>query len=259
MPKVNAPAPPAGPLPALRSRLRDVLHGLAGQETRGGDERLDDLIARSVTLLPPRDPAHGDLATNAGLVLAKHLRMAPRSLAEQLAEQLPGAAGIESAEAAGPGFVNLRVTPAVWGPALRTAAAASADYGRSSMGAGTPVNVEYVSANPTGPLHVGHGRGAVLGDAIASLLAFAGFAVTREYYINDAGGQIEQLARSIHHRYRMAAGLETEPPGNLSTRATICNRLQTTCLPPTPDNRQRPGKTPGSNGSAPPEPRPCWP
>ena len=173
----------------------------------------EQLLQRAVTLSPPRDPAHGDLATNASLVLAKRVGMDPRTFAGRLADALPGVAGIMSAEPAGPGFVNLRIAPSAWIPALRAAVAAGADYGRSAMGGAIPVNVEFVSANPTGPLHVGHGRGAVLGDAMAALLAFAGFDVTREYYINDAGGQIDQLARSIHHRYRMAAGVEDSLPG----------------------------------------------
>ncbi|MCY4431542.1 MAG: arginine--tRNA ligase, partial [Rhodospirillales bacterium] len=173
----------------------------------------EQLLQRAVSLSPPRDPAHGDLATNASLVLAKRVGMDPRAFAGRLSDALPGVAGIMSAEPAGPGFVNLRIAPSAWIPALRAAVAAGADYGRSAMGGAIPVNVEFVSATPTGPLHVGHGRGAVLGDAMAALLAFAGFDVTREYYINDAGGQIDQLARSIHHRYRMAAGVEDSLPG----------------------------------------------
>lgn len=211
-PDVTAPVPGDAPIPALRRHVMEAVRQVAGTSSvPSGD--WEPLLQRAVTLSPPRDPAHGDLATNASLVLAKRVGMSPREFADRLARALLGTAGIESAETAGPGFVNLRIAPSAWIPALRTAAAAGADYGRSGMGEATPINVEYVSANPTGPLHVGHGRGAVLGDATAALLAFAGFTVTREYYINDAGGQIDQLARSLHHRYRMAAGAESAPPG----------------------------------------------
>ncbi len=202
-----------GPLGDLRRRLTEAVRAAAGPATPPEGD-WEPLLASAATLKPPRDPAHGDLATNAGLVLAKRVGMSPRAFAERLARALPGEAGIVTAEPAGPGFVNLRIAPSTWVPALRTAAAAGADYGRSAFGNAQPVNVEYVSANPTGPLHVGHGRGAVLGDAVAALLAFVGFDVTREYYVNDAGGQIDQLARSIHHRYRMAAGVESGLPGD---------------------------------------------
>ena len=209
---MTAPATGAGPLPAVRRHIEEAVRRIVSTAA-APDGDWEQLLQRAVTLSPPRDPAHGDLATNASLVLAKRVGMDPRAFAGRLADALPGVAGIMSAEPAGPGFVNLRIAPSAWIPALRAAVAAGADYGRSAMGGAIPVNVEFVSANPTGPLHVGHGRGAVLGDAMAALLAFAGFDVTREYYINDAGGQIDQLARSIHHRYRMAAGVEDSLPG----------------------------------------------
>ena len=159
-----------------------------------------------VTVEPPRDPSHGDLATNAAMVLAKPAGMNPRALAEALVSELAKAPGVTSAEIAGPGFINLRLDAAAWLAELQTIAALGADYGRSVMGAGTTVNVEYVSANPTGPMHMGHCRGAVVGDALAALLEFAGHKVIREYYVNDAGGQVDVLARSVHLRYREALG-----------------------------------------------------
>ncbi|MEM9501307.1 MAG: arginine--tRNA ligase [Pseudomonadota bacterium] len=160
----------------------------------------------NVTLEPPRDPSHGDLATNAAMVLAKPAKTSPRALAEQIAAKLEAVEGISSAEIAGPGFINLRLDPSVWLAELQTIATLGDDYGKSNVGAGTHVNVEYVSANPTGPMHMGHCRGAVVGDALSSLLEFAGHDVTREYYINDAGGQVDTLARSVHLRYREALG-----------------------------------------------------
>ncbi len=159
-----------------------------------------------VTVEPPRDASHGDLATNAAMVLAKPAGMNPRALAEALVSELAKAPGVTSAEIAGPGFINLRLDAAAWLAELQTIAALGADYGRSVMGAGTTVNVEYVSANPTGPMHMGHCRGAVVGDALAALLEFAGHKVIREYYVNDAGGQVDVLARSVHLRYREALG-----------------------------------------------------
>ncbi len=212
-PPAAAPAAADEPLRVLRRRLAEAVQAAAAPAAPP-DGDWETLLSTAVTLKPPRDPAHGDLATNASLILAKRVGMNPRAFADRMARALSGTAGIVSAEPAGPGFVNLRIAPSTWIPALRTAGATGADYGRSGFGGGQPVNVEFVSANPTGPLHVGHGRGAVLGDATAALLAFTGFDVTREYYINDAGGQIDQLARSIHHRYRMAAGVETAAPGD---------------------------------------------
>src|SRR5580693_8815566 len=168
-----------------------------------------------VTVEPPRDPAHGDIATNAAMVLAKDAGRKPRELAEAIAEKLRADALVAKADVAGPGFINLTLKPAAWIAALRGAVQLGARYGVSDIGAGVPVNVEYVSANPTGPMHVGHGRGAVFGDALANLLACAGFKVTREYYVNDAGAQVDVLARSAYLRYREALGeaIGTIPEG----------------------------------------------
>lgn len=162
----------------------------------------------NVTLEPPRDPAHGDLATNAAMVLAKPAGLNPRALAEAIVAKLAALPGITSAAIAGPGFINLRLEAGAWLAELQAIARLGAAYGRSAMGEGARVNIEYVSANPTGPMHMGHCRGAVVGDALASLLEFAGHEVTREYYINDAGGQVDVLARSAHLRYREALGEE---------------------------------------------------
>ncbi|HXT08414.1 MAG TPA: arginine--tRNA ligase, partial [Roseiarcus sp.] len=160
------------------------------------------------TVEPPRDPAHGDLATNAAMVYAKEAKAAgvsPRALAESLAEGLRKGEDVAAVEVAGPGFLNIRMKPQVFETVLRTALTEGDAYGRGAARGG-PVNVEYVSANPTGPMHVGHARGAVFGDALAHLLGFAGHAVTREYYINDAGAQVDVLARSAYLRYREALG-----------------------------------------------------
>jgi len=159
-----------------------------------------------VAVEPPRDPAHGDIATNAALVLAKPARANPRVLAAALAERLGARQQVVEATVAGPGFINLRLDTACWHDCLAGILRAGRDYGGSALGAGRTVNVEYVSANPTGPLTVGHARGAVVGDALASLLAKAGYAVTREYYINDAGSQVDVLAGSAYLRYREALG-----------------------------------------------------
>jgi arginyl-tRNA synthetase len=159
-----------------------------------------------VTIEPPRDPSHGDMATNAAMVLAKDAGRKPRELADAIAEKLRADDLIGKVDVAGPGFINLTLKPTAWIDALRDAVELGPQYGKSDIGAGVPVNVEYVSANPTGPMHVGHCRGAVFGDALASLLAFTGFRVTREYYINDAGTQVDQLARSAFLRYREALG-----------------------------------------------------
>ncbi len=159
-----------------------------------------------VTVEPPRDPTHGDIATNAAMVLAKDAGRKPRELAETIAERLRADDLVEKVDVAGPGFINLTLKPAAWVEALRSAVRLGSRYARSDIGAGVPVNVEYVSANPTGPMHVGHCRGAVFGDALANLLAFTGFKVTREYYINDAGAQVDVLARSAFLRYREVLG-----------------------------------------------------
>jgi arginyl-tRNA synthetase len=155
---------------------------------------------------PPRDAGHGDMASNAAMVLAKEAKVKPRDLADQIAAKLRADELIASVDVAGPGFINLTLKPKAWANELRTLLREGASYGRSAIGTGEKVNVEYVSANPTGPMHVGHCRGAVFGDALASLLAFAGYDVAREYYINDAGAQVDVLARSAHLRYREALG-----------------------------------------------------
>ena len=181
---------------------------------------LDDMVASgalpagldmgAVAVEPPRDAAHGDMATNAAMVLAKPAGQPPRALAEGLAARLAGDPRIVSAEVAGPGFLNLRLSPENWRAVVRAALAEGRDFGRSDIGRGVKVNVEFVSANPTGPMHVGHTRGAVFGDALAALLDFAGHEVTREYYINDGGAQVDVLARSAFERYREAHGLSPE-------------------------------------------------
>ncbi len=159
-----------------------------------------------VVVEPPRDPTHGDMATNAAMVLAKDAGKKPRELAEAIATRLRADDKIAKVDVAGPGFINLALKPHVWAEELRLVLEMGKDYGRSAIGKGGKVNVEYVSANPTGPMHVGHGRGAVFGDALANLLAFAGYDVTREYYINDAGAQVDVLARSAFLRYREGLG-----------------------------------------------------
>ncbi|MCB1368402.1 MAG: arginine--tRNA ligase, partial [Rhodobacteraceae bacterium] len=177
---------------------------------------LDDMVAEgvlpdgldftAVAVEPPRDPLHGDMATNAAMVLAKPAGLKPRDIAAMLAKKLIADGRVASAEVAGPGFLNLTLSPVSWAAIIPEALARGGDFGRSAIGAGKKVNVEYVSANPTGPLHVGHTRGAVFGDALASLLAFAGYDVTREYYINDGGAQVDVLARSVYLRYLEACG-----------------------------------------------------
>jgi arginyl-tRNA synthetase len=166
------------------------------------------LDASGIAVEPPRDPAHGDMASNAAMTLARPARMAPRDIAAALAAELARAPGVVAAEVAGPGFLNLRIDPARWFAVLPAILTQGPGFGRSRIGAGRRVNVEFVSANPTGPMHVGHARGAVFGDALAGLLAFAGFEVTREYYVNDGGAQVDVLARSAYERYREACGLE---------------------------------------------------
>jgi arginyl-tRNA synthetase len=180
------------------------------------DGVLDDLVAegalpteldrRNVTVEPPRDPAHGDLATNAAMVLAKGAGTNPRVLAEAIKPKLEALPPVTSVEIAGPGFINLRLKPDAWRDELRTILREGEDYGLSTIGANERVNVEYVSANPTGPLHMGHCRGAVIADSLARVLEAAGFRVTKEYYVNDAGAQVDTLARSVHLRYREALG-----------------------------------------------------
>ena len=183
------------------ARVRAVCAGVLGP---GAD-------TSRVVVEPPRDPNHGDLATNAAMVLAKDAGKKPRELADKIAEALRADELVAEVDVAGPGFINMTLKPHVWGEELRVVLAAGHDYGRSDIGQSEKVNVEYVSANPTGPMHVGHGRGAVFGDALANLLAFAGYEVTREYYINDAGAQVDVLARSAFLRYREALGEDVGP------------------------------------------------
>ncbi|MBK4216439.1 arginine--tRNA ligase [Paracoccus caeni] len=190
----------------LFTDLRGVVLAALDQMTQAG-ELPAGLDFANVAVEPPRDPAHGDMATNAAMVLAKPAQMKPRDIADKLAARLTDDR-ISSAEVAGPGFLNLRLSPAVWQGVVAAAIREGADFGRSDIGTGQKVNVEFVSANPTGPMHVGHVRGAVFGDALANLLAFSGHDVTREYYINDGGAQVDVLARSAYERYREANGLE---------------------------------------------------
>lgn len=163
-----------------------------------------------ISVEPPRDPSHGDMATNAAMVLAKPAGLKPRDLAEKLVAKLAAHEEVEAAEIAGPGFINLRLRSSIWLKVLRAALKAGESFGDSALGRDVPVNVEYVSANPTGPMHVGHARGAVVGDALARLLQKAGHAVTKEYYINDAGAQVDELAKALHKRYLVACGAITQ-------------------------------------------------
>ncbi len=169
-------------------------------------EKRSELDFGRIAVEPPRDASHGDVATNAAMVLAKPLGTNPRALAEIITEKLKEDPDVAEVSVAGPGFINIRIAVGYWQRLLASMITAGTDYGRSTMGEGRKVNVEYVSANPTGPMHVGHCRGAVVGDALANLLSFAGFDVTKEYYINDAGSQIDVLARSVFLRYREALG-----------------------------------------------------
>jgi arginyl-tRNA synthetase len=183
------------------SRIKNVLEGL--EIVR---EKRDELDFGRVSVEPPRDASHGDVATNAAMVLAKPLGLNPRALADLIVAELKNDPEVADVSVAGPGFINVRLSVAYWQKLLAAVVTEGTDYGRSSLGVGRKVNVEYVSANPTGPMHVGHCRGAVVGDALANLLAFAGYEVTKEYYINDAGSQIDVLARSAFLRYREALG-----------------------------------------------------
>ncbi len=166
------------------------------------------LDVTGVLVEPPRDPQHGDMATNAAMVLAKRASKAPREIAALLAGRLAGCDGVATVDVAGPGFINMRLEAAFWHQALARIIASGERYGAFDMGRGKKINVEFVSANPTGPLHVGHGRGTVFGDVLAALLERAGYDVTREYYVNDAGAQVDALARSVHQRYLEALGCE---------------------------------------------------
>ncbi len=187
----------------VHSRILAALQALQGEGALPAG-----LDFANVEVSPPREAAHGDLACNAGLVLAKAARMKPRDIAEKLAHKLKGEAEIAAVEVAGPGFLNMSFVPAFWQGVIAAILKEGANYGRVDLGHGERVNVEYVSANPTGPMHVGHCRGAVFGDALANLLDFVGYRVTREYYVNDAGAQVDALARSAYLRYREALGEE---------------------------------------------------
>jgi arginyl-tRNA synthetase len=190
---------------SLYAHYAALLDGVLDElESEGG--LLGGLPRRAVAVEPPRDPAHGDLATNAAMVLAKGAGTNPRALAGLIAPKLEKLSAVTSVEIAGPGFINMRLSSDAWRDELEAILAEGDAYGRSRIGEGERVNVEYVSANPTGPMHMGHCRGAVVGDSLANLLEAAGYGVTREYYVNDAGAQVDALARSVHMRYREALG-----------------------------------------------------
>ncbi len=184
-------------------RVKDAVETLELKTKEGGSPDLSRLVVEA-----PRDPAHGDVSTNAAMLLAKSVGENPRALAERIATALRAQGGLKAVDVAGPGFINIRFDDAYWQGVLRAILSTGDQFGRSTLGGGEKVNVEYVSANPTGPMHVGHCRGAVVGDALANLLDFAGYAVTKEYYINDAGAQIDVLAQSALLRYREALGEE---------------------------------------------------
>ncbi|CEJ13379.1 Arginine--tRNA ligase [bacterium YEK0313] len=190
--------------------VRDAVRALAGDGVVVAEASLDRIVVEA-----PRDASHGDLATNAAMVLSKEAGLKPRDLADKLVARLAGLPDVAKAEIAGPGFINLSLKASVWPQVLKAAIAAGDAYGRSAIGGAAKVNVEYVSANPTGPMHVGHCRGAVFGDALANLLAAAGYDVTREYYINDAGAQVQVLGRSAYLRYREALGETVTIPEGL--------------------------------------------
>jgi arginyl-tRNA synthetase len=192
------------------AHIRSAVEALAAAGAFPRPPELERIVVE-----PPRDAAHGDFATNAAMALAKDACLKPRELAERLAAELRKRPEITKVEVAGPGFINMTLDPSVWRQALHEAILAGPDFGCSDIGKSESVNVEYVSANPTGPMHVGHCRGAVFGDALANLLAFAGHAVTREYYINDAGAQVDVLARSAYLRYREALGEKITIPEGL--------------------------------------------
>ena len=187
------------------SRITDRVHSAVEALAKAGAFPVPQNLSR-VTVELPREAGHGELATNAAMVLAKEVGWKPRDLAERIAAELRNCSEVTRAEIAGPGFINLTLDADVWRAELKAAIEAGVNYGRSDLGKSEKVNVEYVSANPTGPMHVGHCRGAVFGDALANVLAYVGFAVTREYYINDAGAQVDALARSAFLRYREALG-----------------------------------------------------
>jgi arginyl-tRNA synthetase len=180
--------------------------GAALAALKSGGGLPSDLDVTGIDVEPARDPSHGELACNAAMVLARRAQMKPRDIAALIVDKLAGSDGFKKLEIAGPGFINITLEPRLWQSIVGTVLSSGANFGRSEIGGAEKVNVEYVSANPTGPMHVGHCRGAVFGDALANLLAFAGYAVTREYYINDAGAQVDTLARSAFLRYREALG-----------------------------------------------------
>ncbi|HEX8414676.1 MAG TPA: arginine--tRNA ligase [Sphingomicrobium sp.] len=190
---------------SLYARYAALLDGVLNELVAEGALPAD-LDRSNVAVEPPRDPAHGDLATNAAMVLAKAAKTNPRALADLIRPKLEASVAVTSVDVAGPGFINLRLQPDAWRDELQTIVREGDSYGKSEVGKGERVNVEYVSANPTGPMHMGHCRGAVVGDSLALLLQAAGFRVTKEYYVNDAGSQVETLARSVHLRYREALG-----------------------------------------------------
>ena len=187
------------------NHYRQAIGEIVGCLSASGDLP-PDLGLDRISVEPPRDPSHGDISTNVAMVLAKPAKRKPRELAELIAAGLRDADGVKSVEIAEPGFINLRLEAGLWQRQIAEIVHAGIAYGDTDIGAGQPINVEYVSANPTGPMHVGHARGAVIGDVLASLLSKAGFDVTREYYINDAGVQVDVLARSAYLRYREALG-----------------------------------------------------
>ncbi|PHS78858.1 MAG: arginine--tRNA ligase [Rhodospirillaceae bacterium] len=198
----------------LFTHFREAIVGLITELTEAGDLPAG-LDASRITVEPPRDPSHGDITTNAAMVLSKPAKMSPREIAALLAAKAENLNGVQAVEIAGPGFLNMRLSDDFWHARLRDVLDAGVAYGDSALGAASKVNVEYVSANPTGPMHVGHARGAVFGDVLATLLEKAGFDVTREYYINDAGAQVKVLARSAHLRYLEALGDEITIPEGL--------------------------------------------
>ena len=189
----------------LKTRIEAVIGKLAAEGLLP-----QGLDTSKVSAEPPREASHGDVATNAAMVLAKPTGKPPKELAALLVERLKKVADVTDASVAGPGFINLKLADEIWRSALRDVLAEGPSYGDCTTGQGEKINVEYVSANPTGPMHVGHARGAVVGDALARLLAKAGFAVTKEYYINDAGGQVDHVARALRMRYFQALGKITE-------------------------------------------------
>ena len=197
---------------SFQSDIVSILRGLAAEGVLP-----DGLSEERISVEPPRDPAHGDLSTNAAMVLSKEAGLKPRELAELLRDRLSVHPEVTSAEIAGPGFLNLRLSPNRWRRELVTILSLGTGYGDSDLGRGRRVNVEYVSANPTGPLHIGHCRGAVFGDALAALLAKVGYAVTKEYLINDAGAQVDRLAASLYVRYLQALGEPLDTEGALAS------------------------------------------